>query len=211
MNAPWYVYGVIGDGAGLAIALLLGIGFGWFLERGGMGSAKKLAGQFYFTDFAVFKIMFSAIVTAMLGLFWLSRLGWVDLAQVHVPETWLLPHIAGGIVFGVGFVMGGLCPGTSCVAATTGRIDGFMVVAGMASGIVGFGFAFPWIRWFYESTPRGALTLPEVFHLPHGVLVFLVVAIALGGFALAERIERLGLPRALSRDPELAAEGQGRS
>jgi uncharacterized membrane protein YedE/YeeE len=199
MTAPWYVYGAFGDGAGLAIALVLGIGFGWFLERGGMGSAKKLAGQFYFTDLAVFKVMFSAIVTAMLGLFWLSRLGWVDLALVYIPETWILPHIAGGAVFGIGFVMGGLCPGTSCVAATTGRLDGMMVVAGMATGIIGFGFVYPWIRTFYESTPRGAFTLPDVLHLPHGVVVFLVVALALAGFAMAERIERLGGRSAFNR------------
>lgn len=201
MNAPWYVHNVFGDGAGLFIALVLGIGFGWFLERGGMGNAKKLAGQFYFTDLAVFKIMFSAILTAMLGLFWMSRLGWLDLSLVYVPETWILPHIAGGLVFGAGFVMGGLCPGTSCVAATTGRLDGMMVVAGMVTGIVGFGLVFPWIRPFYESTPKGAFTLPDVLHLPYGVVVFLIVAMALGGFALAERIERMGLRHALARDP----------
>lgn len=201
MTAPWYVYGEFGDGIGLLFALLLGIGFGWFLERGGMGNARKLAGQFYFTDLAVFKVMFSAIVTASLGLFWLSRLGWVDLSLVDVPGTWLVPHIAGGLVFGVGFVMGGLCPGTSCVAAMTGRFDGMMVVIGMAAGIVGFGIVYPWVRPFYESTPRGTLTLPDVFHLPHGLVLFLVVALALSGFALAERVERLGLRRALSRTP----------
>ena len=101
--------------------MLFGIAFGWFLERGGMGNARKLAGQFYFTDLSVLKLMFSAIVTAMLGLFWLSWAGLLDLSRVYVPETFIAPQLVGGLVFGVGFAIGGLCPGTSCVAAATGR------------------------------------------------------------------------------------------
>ena len=78
-------------------------GFAMFLERGGMGSARKLAGQFYFTDLSVLKLMFSAILTAMLGLFWLSWAGLLDLSRVYVPETFVAPQLVGGVVFGVGF------------------------------------------------------------------------------------------------------------
>ncbi|MDQ3996334.1 MAG: YeeE/YedE family protein [Gemmatimonadota bacterium] len=188
--APLYELGRIGDGAALALALMLGAAFGWFLERGGLGNARKLAGQFYLADFTVFKVMFSAIVTAMLGLFWLGRLGVVDVARVYVPETYLLPQLVGGLVFGAGFVVGGLCPGTSCVAAATGRLDGFALIGGMLGGIWLFGEAFPLVDGFYGSTPRGALTLPALVGLPHGVLVFAVVAIALGAFAGVNRLER---------------------
>jgi hypothetical protein len=188
--APLYELGRIGDGAGLAAALLLGIAFGWFLERGGLGNARKLAGQFYLTDFTVFKVMFSAILTAMLGLFWLGKLGMVDVSRVYVPETYLLPQLVGGIVFGAGFVVGGLCPGTSCVAAATGRLDGLAVVAGMLGGIWLFGEAFPLVERFYASTSRGSLTIPYFVGAPYGVVVFAVVAIALGAFAGAGRIER---------------------
>ncbi len=210
MNAPLYVTGAFGDAASLGIALLLGVAFGWFLERGGMGSARKIAAQFYLTDLAVFKIMFSAILTTLLGLFWLSRIGWIDLALLGVPETFVLPHIAGGLVFGVGFVMGGLCPGTSCVAASTGRIDGLMVLLGMMTGILGFGFAYPALAGFYESGARGVWTLPQAMGLPWGAVVSIVVAAGLGGFLLAERIERgrpggpVRLPRALVRGGAVA-------
>jgi uncharacterized protein len=188
--APLYELGRIGDGAALAVALLLGAAFGWFLERGGLGNARKLAGQFYLADFTVFKVMFSAIVTAMLGLFWLGRLGVVDVARVYLPETYLLPQLVGGLVFGAGFVVGGLCPGTSCVAAATGRLDGFALVGGMLGGIWLFGEVFPLVEGFYRSTPRGALTLPALLGLPYGLVVFAVVAIALGAFAGANRLER---------------------
>lgn len=171
-------------------AFVIGVAFGFALERAGLGSARKLIGQFYLTDFTVFKVMFSAIVTAMLGAFWLSRLGIIDLSSVYVPRTWLLPQLAGGLIFGIGFVVAGLCPGTSCVAAATGRGDGLAVVAGMFAGVLLTGFASAPIRGFSESTPRGPWTLPELLHVPYGVVVFAVVLIALAGFTVAERIEK---------------------
>src|SRR6185295_10306128 len=134
----------------------------------------------------VFKVMFSAIVTAALGVFWLSRIGWLDLGRIAIPPTYILPQLTGGLVFGAGFVVGGLCPGTSCVAAVTGRGDGMMLVAGMFTGVLVTGLGFRSIETFYASTPRGAFTLPEVLHLPYGIVVALVVAVALLGFRGAE-------------------------
>src|SRR5207253_6204376 len=93
VRAPLYELGVFGDRGALVVALLIGIAFGWCLERSGMGSARKLSGQFYLTDLTVFKVMFSAIVTAMLGVFWLARIGILDLSRVYVPETFVLPQL----------------------------------------------------------------------------------------------------------------------
>ena len=171
-------------------ALLIGIAFGFALERAGLGNARKLAGQFYGTDLTVFKVMFSAILTAMLGAFWLGRFGWIDLAQVDVPDTYLLPQLAGGLIFGAGFVIAGLCPGTSCVAAATGRGDGLAAVIGMFAGVMLTGLAFAPLRSFYNSTARGSLTLPDLLQLPYGVVILAVVVIALAGFRAAEWIER---------------------
>ena len=188
--APLYEFGRFGDGTSLVVAVLLGIAFGWFLERGGMGNARKLAGQFYFTDLAVLKLMFSAILTAMLGLFWLSWAGLLDLSRVYVPETFIVPQLVGGVVFGIGFAVGGLCPGTSCVAAATGRQDGLALVGGMLTGVFVFGEAFPVVQRFADSTARGAWTLPDALGLSHGTVVGMIVAAALGAFAGAEWLER---------------------
>lgn len=189
MNAPLYEVGAFGETGALLFAVGLGIAFGWFLERGGMGNANKLAGQFYLTDLAVFKVMFSAIVTTLLGLYWLSRIGWLDLPLVFLPPTFVLPQLVGGVVFGVGFVMGGLCPGTSCVSASTGKADGFMVVGGMLFGVFVFNEMFPVLEGLYRATPMGPVTIPELIGAPFGLVVFAVVAIALGGFVGAERVE----------------------
>lgn len=190
MTAPYFEFGYFGERGALAAALVIGIAFGWCLESAGMGSARKLVGQFYLTDLTVFKVMFSAIVTAMLGLFWLGRLGVLDLTRVYVPETYIVPQLVGGLIFGVGFALGGLCPGTSCVAAATGRLDGAALVLGMWSGVLATGLIFPSLQSFYEKTPRGSLTLPQVFHLSYGLVVLIIVLVAIGGFRVAERIER---------------------
>lgn len=171
-------------------AFLIGIGFGFFLEQGGLGNARKLAAQFYLTDMTVLKVMFSAILTAMLGLFWLDRLALIDAGMVWVLPTFALPQLVGGLVFGVGFVMGGLCPGTSCVAASTGRLDGLAVIAGMLGGVLLFNEAWPAAQRFYEATPLGPVTLADVTGLPPGVTIALVTVLAVGMFVAAGRIER---------------------
>jgi uncharacterized protein len=169
----------------LLLALGIGTAFGWTLERAGLGSARKLSAQFALTDLTVFKVMFSAIVTAMLGSFFL-----LDLSKVYVPETFLAPQLIGGLLFGAGLAIAGLCPGTSCVSAATGRGDGLFAMAGMFFGVLATGLAFAPLRTFYESTARGALTLPQLLHVPYGVVVCAIVAIALLGFRGAEWLER---------------------
>ena len=190
MNAPFYKFAAFGDEASLVVAFVIGIGFGFFLERAGFGSAKKLTSQFYLDDLAVFKVMFTAIVTAMLGVFYLSWLGLMDLSLVDLVTTNLWPQIVGGLVLGFGFVIGGYCPGTSMVAAVTGRIDGMVFILGVMAGVIAFGEAFPLLKGFYESGDFGRLTLPQAFHLPYGLVVFLVVVMAVGGFAGAGWVER---------------------
>ena len=174
----------------LFAAPLLGFAFGWFLERGGLGNARKLAGQFYFTDLTVFKVLFSALLTAMLGAYWLDQFGLLDLQLVYLPETYVLPQAVGGVLFGAGFLVGGLCPGTSCVAAAAGKVDGFGVIGGMLLGVVAFNLSYDWVAGFYESTALGSVTLADLAGVPQGAGIAVVTFAALGGFALAARIER---------------------
>lgn len=190
MNAPLFKFGYFGEEIGLIIAFVIGIGFGFFLERAGFGSGRKLAAQFYLKDLTVFKVMFTAIVTAMLGLFYLGVLGVVDLSLVYVSPTYLAPQVLGGLILGVGFVIGGYCPGTSCVAAATGRYDGMVYLLGLVTGVLVFGEVFPLVKDFYQSTPLGQVTLPQFFAIPYGFVVFFVVVIALAGFAGAEWVEK---------------------
>jgi uncharacterized protein len=188
---PFYKFNYFGVDASLVVAAIIGIGFGFALERGGFGNARILAAQFYFYNMRVLKVMFTAIITAVIGLFYFSWIGWLDLSLVYTTDTFIVPQILGGLILGVGFVIGGYCPGTSVVSAATGRYDGMIYFAGIIFGIFIFGEMFPWLENFYNSTPMGRVTLPDFFGLSHGMIVFLVVAMALGAFAAAEWGEKL--------------------
>ena len=190
MMTPLYKYGFFGEEFSLLVAFALGLGFGFFLERAGFGSARKLAAQFYLYDMSVFKVMFTAIVTAMLGVTYLGWLGWLDLDLVYLVPTHLGPQIVGGLVLGVGFVIGGYCPGTSVAALATGRFDALIYALGIFAGTFVYAEIYPAIQGFVNANPMGQVTLPEVFGLPWGVVVFAVVVIAVLGFWGASAIER---------------------
>lgn len=190
MNAPFFKFGAFGGEFSLIIAVVIGVFFGFFLERAGFGNGRKLAAQFYFRDMAVFKVMFSAIVTAMLGVFYLSWIGFLDIELVYVGTTYLYPQLLGGLLLGVGFILGGYCPGTSMVAMATGRLDAVMFVVGVFLGILGFGEAYPLFADFMVSSDMGSITLPEFFSLSYGLVMLLVVVVALAGFVGSEMLEK---------------------
>jgi hypothetical protein len=183
------------------LAILSGFGFGFVLERAGFGSSRTLAAQFYLRDMRVLKVMFSAIVTAMLGLVVLRTAGVLDFDAIYVNPTAIPPQVAGGVVFGVGFVVGGYCPGTSIVAAVTGKLDAVAFLGGAAVGILGFAGAYGKIEHFAKSGANQRILLTDWLHLPFGVVAVLVALLALGMFAGAEWIERK------MRSPGASSEG----
>ena len=105
--APFYKNGFFGDEVGFLIAFIIGISFGFWLERAGFGYSRKLAMQFYFRDMTVLKVMFTAILTTMVGLLLFSLFGWIDLSLVYINPTYLWPQILGGLILGFGFIIGG--------------------------------------------------------------------------------------------------------
>lgn len=171
----------------LWLALVIGLAFGALLEQGGMGHARKVAGLFYFRDFAVLKIMFSAILTCAIGLFWLARLGWLDYDMLFVEPTFVWPQLVGGLIFGAGFAIGGLCPGTSCVAVASGRLDGLALLLGMLFGIALFNELFDWIEPFYRSGSMGVSRLPDVLGVSEVLTLAGLAVIAMSAFYLIRR------------------------
>ncbi len=195
----WWTYLVFG---------LIGFAFGYVLEISGFGNSKKLAAQFYFKDLTVLKVMFTAIVTAMVLIFLSSAIGILDFNLVYVPETHLWPGIVGALIMGVGFIVGGFCPGTSVVSASTLKIDGIVFVLGAAVGVWAFGETVdPIWEWWNQSGYYGRLTLMDVFHLPTGWVVLLVVFMALFMFWGGEQLERIIGKRDMSREPKLRLVG----
>lgn len=99
--------GVLSPEAGLLFAFVAGLLFGFFLERAGFGDPRKLTGLFYLRDFAVLRVMLTAVVVGALGLAGLIGLGLSQPDLIAVPPTYLWPQALGGLLIGVGFVIGG--------------------------------------------------------------------------------------------------------
>lgn len=148
--------------ADLAIAALLGLGFGIALERAGFASARRLTAVFYLYDMAVVKVMFTAIVTAMAGLAVLAGVGALDLSELYVEPTFLTAQLVGGLVFGAGFIIGGYCPGTTIAAMASGRKDGYAFAAGMLAGVLAYAELTPGIETWIRANATPDLTLPAL-------------------------------------------------
>ncbi len=190
MSAPFYKYDFFGFETGLLIAFIIGILFGFTLERAGFSSSRKLALQFYFRDMTVLKVMFSAIVTAMIGVLLLNLADILDISKIYLNPTFLGPQIGGGVVMGIGFVIGGYCPGTSLVASAIGKIDGFFYIAGALVGMVVFAEIYPLIADFTQSGGMGDATLGNWLGLKPGIVAFLIIIMALAMFAGSEVLEK---------------------
>ena len=205
---------------GLVVGTLIGFGFGFTLERAGLGRAQKLAAQFYGTDLTVLKVMFGAIVTAMLGLVVLSGAGLVDfkaVADQAASATFLWPMIVGGLALGVGFIVSGYCPGTSFVAAASGKLDGLAVVGGVIAGQVIYAELEwrPWLAHFHNSGNLGNFYLWELVHLPArtgpAIVALGVVAMAVGAFFFADWLEKRLAARVQVVAQPVAAGRKGRA
>lgn len=190
MIAPIASYAGLTEAQGFAAAVVLGLFFGFFLERAGFANARKLAAVFYLYDMAVLKVMFSAIVTAAVGLWGLSAVGVLDLSEIYLVPTHVVPQFVGGLILGVGFVVGGYCPGTSVTGMATGRIDAYAYAAGILAGLAVYAEIYPVIQTFTEKTDLGEITFPDLLGIPRGVLVLLVVAGAGAAFVVAGKLEK---------------------
>jgi uncharacterized membrane protein YedE/YeeE len=176
MTAPFE----ISDMAGLGLALVFGLFFGLSLERAGLGDPHKLTGVFSFRDFTVPKVMFTAILVAGSGLYLLADLKLLDLGRVYFVPTFFWPQIAGGLLFGAGFVISGYCPGTAVAGLASGRLDALVTMIGVGAGSLLFAVLFPVVEGFYLSSDRGTETLPHIFGVNHWI-VLVVLAVLAGG------------------------------
>ena len=186
MTAPFE----ISETLSLGTAVVLGIFFGLSLERSGLGDPHRLTGVFFFTDFTVPKVMFTAIIVASSGLYALSDLHLLDLGRVWIIPTFFWPQLAGGALFGIGFVMSGYCPGSSVAGLASGRLDALVTMTGIAAGSLVFAMLYPVLEGFYLSTDMGAMTIPTLLGTGHWAVIICMLAAAAVLFALLDRMEK---------------------
>lgn len=179
-------YGVAGT------ALATGILFGYVLEQAGFGSPCKLTAQFRLTDWSVFKVMFTAILVAAVGILLLQTQNYFGSRGFFVPTTYLWATVAGAALIGAGFAVGGYCPGTSVVGFVSGRIDGLVFMLGMVVGIFGFADLYdtPLIHGIMTSAKVSEKTLPALLGVSPWLVVVVMIVLAGIGFWLARLLEQ---------------------
>ncbi|MBI5107697.1 MAG: YeeE/YedE family protein [Rhodocyclales bacterium] len=177
---------------GMISGLLCGILFGYVLESAGFGSPVKLSAQFRLRDWAVFKVMFTAIVVAAVGL-WLLRVGGLlKPDSIAVPQAALVAAAVGGALVGAGFAVGGYCPGTSVAGLFSGRIDALVFVVGVITGTAGFAV-------FYGTTLKSLKsagliaegdTFADAYEISDPVMIAILVVALIGVFFVGSWFER---------------------
>ncbi len=185
-------------------ALLLGLLFGLALEGAGFGSARKLTAQFTLRDFAVIKVMFTAVIVAAAGLWLAEAVGIVGQDSVYIPTLFFWSIALGGALIGAGFVIGGYCPGTSAIGLASGRFDALVFMAGMVAGIGLFAGVFDWIQPLYRAGqgPQGQ-TLDQLLGVPAIAIILAMAAMAAAAFYFGSKLEaRFGGPVQVSEDDE---------
>jgi len=153
----------------LVLGLLFGVVFGFLLQKSGVAKYEVLMGQFLLTDFTVIKVMLTAIIVGMLGIFALRALGLVEL---HVKPTRYAANVAGGLLFGVGLGLLGYCPGTGLVALGQGNHDAIVGIFGLLAGSYFYAETSSYVASTIQKIGnRGGIMLPDLLGI--GLAFFL--------------------------------------
>ena len=173
---------IISNDLNFIIALVIGVLFGAILEQAGFSTSKKLVGLFYGYDFTVLRVFFTAGIVAMFGTIMLDHWGYLDMNLIYINPTYIGAAIVGGLIMGLGFVIGGFCPGTSVCAAAIGKIDAMYFVLGSAIGILLFAEGYPLWEDFYKAYNFGAIRIFDTFGMSQSLFAFLLTSVALLAF-----------------------------
>lgn len=168
----------------LLLGLLAGVAFGFLLQRGGVTRYEVLIGQLLLTDFTVLKVMLTAALTGMAGIYAMKRSGWVEL---NPKPGSVGSSVVGGLIFGVGFGLLGYCPGTVLGAAAQGSLDAvFGGIFGLLVGVRIYAVLYPKLQKTVLNKGRfGNVTIPELiptrteYSVVAAGLVILVILLAI--------------------------------
>lgn len=174
------------------IALFLGVGFGFALNKAGLTKYHKIVNVFRFTDMAVLKFMLTALIVSMTGLYVLRGLGVITFPAA--PATYVVGNIVGGLIFGVGMSLSGYCPGTCAAGAGEGKLDYIVPgLLGFFTGAVIYGLTYQQVFPPLSALAKlGNVVMPDLWNLNPYLFVGLFILVTLLLFYL---IDRVGLQR----------------
>lgn len=173
-------------GKSVITALLFGLAFGFLLQKGGVAKYNVLIGQLLLQDFTVVKIMVSAIIVGMVGIFTLNHFAKVNL---HLKPIRIGAQTIGGLLFGAGFALLAYCPGTGAAALGQGSWDVLFGMAGLIAGSYLFAEMSGWLKKTVETWgEKGKLTIPDLLHLPRLPFAYAMAVLLTVGLFFLQRV-----------------------
>ena len=169
----------------LVAGVVFGLVFGFLLQKGGVGKFNILVGQLLLQDWTVAKIMLTAIVVGMVGVFALHHFAKVNL---HIKPTRIGSNIIGGLLFGAGFALIGYCPGTAAAALGQGSWDALFGMAGLVAGSWIFAEFSASLKMTLERWgDLGKVLRPDLLHVRRGAFVLIFAVLLTVGLFVLER------------------------
>src|SRR5512140_1481933 len=148
----------------LLYGLLVGVVMGVLLQRVRASSPGMILSNLRLQNLAIIKFMALTIAVGAAGSYLLSL--WIPM-HFDIKPTYVLGVLGGGLIFGVGFGLGGYCPGTCVVAAGEGRKDALFTILGGIVGAVIFTLLYGWLQpVLMKPLDFGKVTLFDVLHVP---------------------------------------------
>jgi len=171
----------------LILGLVTGLVFGFLLQRGGVTRYRVIVGQFLWTDHTVLRTMLTAVVVGSIGVYALHQFGDVSL---HVKGATVLANVLGGLIFGVGMVVLGYCPGTGVAALGDGSRHATFGILGMLVGAALYAEVYAFLKGnLLAVCDLGKVTLPEATGLSPWVFVVILFVMALVLFAILKSMD----------------------
>ncbi|MCB1586437.1 MAG: DUF6691 family protein [Gammaproteobacteria bacterium] len=180
----------------IILAIVIGGAFGFILHKVGATNPNKIVGFLRLTDLHLAKVILFAIGFSSLLLFILMAAGVIPTSHISVKSSYV-GVIVGGAIFGIGFGLGGYCPGTTLAALGAGRKDSIFMILGGLVGAWVYVLLYGWLTenmsWLFDKIGGGAVSLaqtgnekyPALIDGVSGLVVAGVIAILfMGGAAL---------------------------
>jgi hypothetical protein len=161
----------------ILVGLLMGIVFGFALEKSRVFEPGIIVGQMQMRNFIMLKVFLTAVAT---GAVVLAALNGFGLVKLQPKAALYAADIVGGVILGVGIALAGACPGTTLAQVGVGYRDALFTLVGGVIGAVTFSYVQPGLSTSFLASGGGKIVFTDLVGIPYwvGALAFAAVLVA---------------------------------